>query len=346
MSLIVVFLRGGADGLALVPPVGEDAYHRLRPLTGLAAGLGTPLSGPHVLHPDLAALAPWWHAGQLSIVPAAGTPDATHSHFSAQDFLEHGGANVAGGWLGRWLQSGTREPLSAIAVGHAVPESLRGAPGAVALTDIRELLQPGGDDLAARVAELAVGDSLLSQASANVLSVRARLRQMAAAEAIPAAYPTTDFAQDLARIAALVRADVGVRVACLDLPGWDSHIAAESFLPERRTTLATGLAAFATDLGPLLAKTSIVVVTEFGRRCAENASLGTDHGRAGCAFVLGGGTPGGMVGDWPGLDHLDEPGDLPVTTDLRDVFTAVAARHGGCDPAQVFPGYQGHGLAI
>ena len=144
----------------------------------------------------------------------------------------------------------------------------------------------------------------------------------------------------------MVRADVGMRVARLDLPGWDSHIAAESFLPERRTTLATGLAAFATDLGPLLAKTSIVVVTEFGRCCAENASLGTDHGGAGCAFVLSGGTLGGMVGDWPGLDHLDEPSDLPVTTDLRDVFTAVAARQGGCDPALVFPGYQGHRLAI
>lgn len=342
----MVFLRGGADGLALVPPVGDDTYHHLRPLTGLATGLGTPLTGPHVLHPDLAALAPWWHEGQLGIVTAAGTPDATHSHFSAQDFLEHGGNNVAGGWLGRWLQSGAREPLSAIAIGSAVPESLRGAPGAVALTDIRELLQPGGEDLAARVAALAVDDPLLAQPSANVLAVRARLTRMAAAEATSAAYPTTEFAQNLARIAALVRADVGMRVACVDLPGWDSHIAAESFLPERRTTLATGLAAFATDLGPLLASTSIVVVTEFGRRCGENASLGTDHGRAGCAFVLGGGTPGGMVGAWPGLEQLDEPGDLPVTTDLRDVFSAVLNRHGGCDPAQVFPGFTPLNLKI
>lgn len=342
----MVFLRGGADGLALVPPVGDDTYHRLRPLTGLTAGLGTPLSGPHVLHPDLAALAPWWHEGHLAIVTAAGTPDTTHSHFHAQDFLEHGGNNVAGGWLGRWLQSGAREPLSAIAIGHAVPESLRGAPGAVALTDIRELLQPGGDDLAARVAALAVDDPLLFQPSANVLAVRARLTRMAAAEAKSAAYPTTDFAQNLARIAALVRADVGMRVACVDLPGWDSHIAAESFLPERLTTLATGLAAFATDLGSLLANTSIVVVTEFGRRCSENASLGSDHGRAGCAFVLGGGTPGGMVGTWPGLENLEDPGDLPVTTDLRDVFSAVLTRQGGFDPAQVFPEFIPHVVKI
>jgi uncharacterized protein (DUF1501 family) len=346
MTLIVVFLRGGADGWALVPPVGDDAYHRLRPLTGVAVGQGLPLAGPHVLHPDMLALAPWWQAGQLSIVTAAGTTDATRSHFSAQDFVEHGGTDVAGGWLGRWLQSGVSTPLAAIALGRELPESLRGAPGAVALTDLQDLLQPGGEALAARVAALAEGDALLAQASANVLAVRARLQRLALDEARAAAYPDTDFARDLARVAALVRADVGLRVACVDLNGWDSHIAAESFLPERRTTLAGGLAALAADLGPCLATTSIVVVSEFGRRCAENASLGTDHGRAGCALVLGGGTPGGIVGTWPGLAELEEPGDLPVTTDLRDVFTAVLARHGGCTPAQVFPGYRGQALAI
>ncbi len=346
MTLIVVFLRGGADGWALVPPVGDDAYHRLRPLTGLAAGQGLPLAGPHVLHPDMLALAPWWQAGQLSVVTAAGTADTTRSHFSAQDFVEHGGTNVAGGWLGRWLHSGVSTPLAAIALGRELPECLRGAPGAVALADMQDLLQPGGEALAARIAALAKRDPLLAQASANVLAVRARLQRVAVDEARTAVYPITDFARDLARAAALVRADVGLRVACIDLHGWDSHIAGESFLPERRTTLATGLAALAADLGPQLATTSIVVVSEFGRRCAENASLGTDHGRAGCALVLGGGTPGGIVGIWPGLEILEEPGDLPVTTDLRDIFSAVLARHGGCDATQVFPGHQGSAVVI
>lgn len=346
MTLVVVFLRGGADGFSLVPPVGEDAYFNLRALTGLGRNKGIPLTGPFVLHPDLAPLAPWWHAGQLAIAPAAGVPDTTRSHFFAQDFVEHGGSDVAGGWLGRWLQSGKSEPLAAIAFSQAVPESLRGAPSAVALTDLRALVQPGGDELAQRVARLAAGDRLLAQPSALLLDVRAKLQRLALDEATPAAYPTTDFARDLGRLAALIRADVGLRVACVDLAGWDSHIAAESYLPGMRTTLAAGLAAFATDLGPRLASTSIVVISEFGRRCGENASLGTDHGRAGCAFVLGGGTPGGIVGRWPGLDQLEDPGDLPVTTDLRDVFTAVLARHGGVDAATVFPHFAVSPLAV
>ncbi len=337
MAIVVVFLRGGADGLALVPPVGEDAYHALRPTTRLAPGQGIRLDRRFVLHPDLAALAPWWDRGALGIIPAAGIPEASRSHFVAQDWLEHGGEDVAGGWLGRWLHGGPRSALGAVAIGTALPESLRGAPGAVALSELAELAHPGGEDLARRMVALSANDQLLAAPAAEVLAVHERLARLS--PAAPTGYPATSFAQDLARVAGLIHADVGMRVACVDLGGWDSHIAMESLLSPLRRTLAEGLAAFARDLGPALATTSIVVVTEFGRRCAENASLGTDHGRAGCAFVLGGGTPGGIIGDWPGLDHLEEPGDLPVATDLRAVFLAVLARQGGAEAEIVFPGY-------
>ena len=336
MPVVVVFLRGGADGFALVPPVGEDAYHVLRPTTHLAAGLGVRLDNRFVLHPDLAALAPCWERGELSIIPAAGIPDDSHSHFVAQDWLEHGGDNVAGGWLGRWLNTQNRHPLGAVALGQMLPESLRGAPGAVALSDFSELARPGGEDLAHRLVELYATDPLLAAPAAEVLAVHERLRRLISRT--PVNYPDTPFAQHLGQVAALIHADVGMHVACVDLSGWDSHIAMESLLPPLRRSLAEGLAAFATDLGPSLQRTSVVVITEFGRRCAENASLGTDHGRAGCAMVLGGATPGGVIGRWPGLDHLEGPGDLPVGTDLRDVFCAVLTRHGGVDSQVVFPG--------
>jgi uncharacterized protein (DUF1501 family) len=105
--------------------------------------------------------------------------------------------------------------------------------------------------------------------------------------------------------------------------------------------LARGLSAFATDLGPALARTSVVVMSEFGRRVAENASLGTDHGRGGAMLVLGGGTAGGMHCRWPGLedDRLVGPGDLPVVHDYRDVLAAVLVRHGTPDASGVFPGH-------
>ena len=106
-------------------------------------------------------------------------------------------------------------------------------------------------------------------------------------------------------------------------------------------SLGTGLAAFAADLGPRLARTSVVVMTEFGRRVPENSALGTDHGRAGVMMVLGGGTAGGIRGSWPGLrgETLAGPGDLPVTTDYREVLAEMLGRLGPwVEPGSVFPG--------
>jgi uncharacterized protein (DUF1501 family) len=84
---------------------------------------------------------------------------------------------------------------------------------------------------------------------------------------------------------------------------------------------------FALDLGPLLDKTTVVVMTEFGRRIPENSALGTDHGRAGAWLVLGNGVSGGKVhAAWPGLkqEQLEGPGDLRVTTDYRNVLLELS----------------------
>ena len=108
--------------------------------------------------------------------------------------------------------------------------------------------------------------------------------------------------------------------------------------------LANGLAAFRHDLGARMATTTVVVMTEFGRRVAENASFGTDHGRGGVSFVMGGGVKGGRVlGGWPGLqpEILDGPGDLPVTNNYRNILAPVLARHGATPDglASIFPDF-------
>jgi len=105
--------------------------------------------------------------------------------------------------------------------------------------------------------------------------------------------------------------------------------------------LARGLAAFRQDLGPRMATTTVVVMTEFGRRVGENTAFGTDHGRGGAMFVLGGGIRGGRVlGGWPGLqpETLEGPGDLPVWNNYRNILAPILARHGAADSlAEVFP---------
>ncbi len=354
-ALVAVFLRGGADGLTLVPPVGDDDYQRARPSLAVRARDGLALDGFFALHPDLAELLPHFARGELAIVHACGSDDDTRSHFEAQDLMEHGGTSVAGGWMGRWLRACEAQrpsALQALALGAQVPESLRGAPNATALENLDEL-RPGDDteELRTALRELYAKDELLGASAHDALAAAARVGELARLPYEPApgaAYPTSSdgeiaqvFGRRLAQIAQLVKARVAVRAATLDLDGWDSHFVQATVMASRMRALALGLSAFARDLGPQLATTSVVVMTEFGRRVGENGSLGTDHGRGGAFFVLGGGTRGGVHCRWPGLDRseLIGPGDLPVAHDYRDALAGVLARHGAGDRlARIFPG--------
>ena len=137
-TLVVIFLRGGADGLTLVAPVADDAYHRARPTLRVAERDGVRLDDVFALHPKLSPLAPLWAGGELAIVHSVGSEDATRSHFEAQDLMEHAGT-AGGGWLGRFLRFRTaarRGALSAVAFGTELPAALRGAPSATVLESL------------------------------------------------------------------------------------------------------------------------------------------------------------------------------------------------------------------
>ena len=362
-ALVVVFLRGGADGLSLVAPTGDPAYQRARPILALKPGAGHRLDARFELHPLLAPLAPFFAAGQLAVVHACGSDDNTRSHFVAQDLMDHGGATVAGGWLGRFLRhtqgDGGLGVLDAVNLGAAVGECLRGAPTATALTALSELGDDGDPRLLAGLAALTGGDALLGGPALTALAANRRLEELRRAPDLPAhgaSYPTAaphggvaaDFGARLRLVARLLKGGVGLRAACVDLDGWDSHFVQDTVLPPRLTALGAGLAAFATDLGADLERVSVVVCSEFGRRVAENTSLGTDHGRGGACLVLGGGVRGGVHGAWAGLegDALAGPGDVPVLNDYRDVLWPVLQRHGASAADAVFPGFASRPLAL
>jgi uncharacterized protein (DUF1501 family) len=348
-TLVVLFLRGGADGLALVPPVGDDGYHRARPRIAIAAHDAIRLDDRFGLNPRLAALEWLYREGQLVVVPACGSEDDTRSHFEAQDLMEHGGADVGGGWLGRWLRqrgSAGAGALTALAFGTAVPESLRGAPSATALRAFSDLgLGAAAERLTQQLGPLYAGDVLLADASRDAFDALNRLASLRESNYQPAngaVYGNDDLALELRRLAQLIKADLGLEAACLDVPGWDTHFLQATSMEPLMARLASGLSGLATDLGSRLASTSIVVMTEFGRRVQENSSLGTDHGRGSVMLVLGGGVQGGVHGRWPGLDDdvLVGPGDVPVAQNFRDVLAAVLARHGHFRADVVFPGHR------
>jgi uncharacterized protein (DUF1501 family) len=159
-------------------------------------------------------------------------------------------------------------------------------------------------------------------------------------------YPKGSFATGMMQIAQLIKAEVGLEVACVDVGGWDTHSnegGAQGQLARLLGEFGQTLAAFYNDLGDRTKNVTVVTMSEFGRRAQENGSGGTDHGHANAMFLLGGGIKGGKVyGDWPTLaaDKLAAPGDLALTTDYRDILAELVTRRLG-NPAieQVFPNY-------
>ncbi len=360
-TLVVLFLRGGADCMSLFVPFAEDAYHRERPNLAFSPSKSLRLDDRFALNPMLAPLMPAHKEGKLAVVHAVGSDDKTRSHFEAMSAMERGlandGAGPTNGWLARYLSVTEAEgdsPLRAVALSSVMPNSLRGATHAVAMETIDEFkLETFGVDSNQAFKSLtglyAMHGDEVAQAGQDTLSVLDTLRKLdksAEKTLNEAKYPNTDLGESLRQTAMLIRADVGLEVAAMDMGGWDTHVAQGTtggLIAGLVTNLGASVSAFAQDLGERMNSVTLVVMTEFGRRLRENNGFGTDHGRAGAMVVLGGGVRGGrVVAKWPGLEasQLDDVGDLRVTTDYRDVLSEVLSRRMGVQkPNEVFEGY-------
>ena len=363
--VVAIFQRGAVDGLNVIVPYGEKTYYDARPTIavpapGSAENAAIDLDGFFGLHPSLSSVLPYFKDSSAAFVHAAGSPDATRSHFDAQDFMESGTPGVKSttdGFLCRALAEripAKPSPLRAVAVSPALPRILSGSAGAVAMTSISEFGIRAGEATAAVSESL---ESMYQEAVAGALGGTAKesfdaVRILKAADPGKIAaengadYPKSPFGNALKQIAQLIKADVGLEIAFTDVGGWDTHAGeggAQGQLSNRLKDYAQTIAAFAKDLGSRMGDVTLVTMSEFGRTVKENGNRGTDHGHANFMLLLGGGVKGGKIyGKWPGLDssHLYENRDLVVTTDFRDVFAEILAKRlaiGNLKP--VFPGY-------
>ena len=365
--LVALFQRGAMDGLNVVVPFGEPAYYRMRPSiaipqpsrTGELSALD--LDGFFGLHPSLQALQPLFHDRQLAIVQAVGSPDNTRSHFDAQDYMESGTPGVKStedGWLNRYLQQQKEEqssPFRAIAMGQQMPRMLQGTAPALAIPDIRQFqvmapgqmagaMSGGFEALYAQTVDHALRGT--GQETFEAIDMLKKIRQQNYQPANGAQYPKGRFAQSLQQIAQMIKGNIGLEVAFLDLGGWDHHVnegSVQGQLSNLLREFGDSLAAFHKDMGETMRDVTLVTMSEFGRTAAENGNRGTDHGHANCMFVLGGDVLGGKVyGKWPGLEreHLYEGRDLNVTTDFRQVLGELVQIHLGNNQLKyVFPGF-------
>jgi len=359
--LIAIFQRGAADGLNIVVPHGDADYYRLRPSIAIprpnSADLAAiDLDGQFGLHPRLAPLKPFWDNKSLAVVHACGSPDATRSHFDAQDYMESatpGVKSTSDGWLNRYLAVTdlAHNPLRGVALARQMPRSLQGPAPALAIGSVGGFAVRGGAAQSFEAAYVRAADSVLAQSSAEAFDAMRTLQRATAnrpATETRVDYPRSPFGQALQEIASIAKADVGLEVAFAESTNWDHHVnegGSAGQLALRVDDLAQGIAALAADLGDRLADTVILTMSEFGRRAAQNGNGGTDHGHGNAMFLIGGPVRGGRVyGRWPGLapESLYDGRDLAVTTDFRDVFADVVTGHLGADRAvlaRIFPGY-------
>ncbi len=357
--LVCVYQRGAADGLNLVVPHGDANYYSNRPNIAIAqpgqTGGAIDLDGFFGLNPNMASLKPIYDNGDLAIVHAVGSPDPSRSHFEAQDFMEFGtpGVNTTpDGWLNRYLSTLSAPASTFQGVGFGqVQLALQGDYPVVGMNSIEGYdlnTHPTDEDpLRAAITGLFNQSASIDTASNNIL---ASVDELKAADpgsiAVDngAEYPPSPFGGDMQQVAQLIKSGIGLQVACVDVGGWDHHDQLEAAMTPLSTDFADTLAAFYTDLGANISGVTVVTMTEFGRRVAENASLGTDHGHGSVMFAMGGGVNGGQViADWPGLAAQNlYNGDLAITTDYRTVLSdALVNRLSATDLTTVFPGFDG-----
>lgn len=365
-TVIVIFQRGGCDGLNTIIPHGDDEYYNLRPSIGIskpgtASDSAIDLDGFFGLHPSLAPLHSIYQAGHLAVLPTVHYSNASRSHFSSQDFIESGVTDIGltDGWLNRHIASSSNSGiLRAVSIG-GLAHSLRGDASVATVNNLKDFSQSSSlsDAYVTRLEH--VFNQVVSPAEKNRhllhehgrvmldnLSVLSKMDPDNYQPSGGANYPASGFGAHLVQIAQLVKENVGLEVATVSTGGWDTHSnqgGSAGVHASRLADFASGIQALYTDLQSHMDEILIVTMTEFGRTALQNASGGTDHGNASTWFVAGNRVRGGIHGSWPGLqpDQLYQGRYLAHTVDYRDVLSEVISVHLG-NPAgvsSIFPGY-------
>ena len=374
--LVVVFLRGGVDGLNIGPPLaGADRglYESKRPRIAVpvaGANAALPLDGRFGLHPGAAALQGLFQDKKLAIVHAAGLTSDTRSHFDAMQFMELGtpdNKSSTTGWLTRHLQTAGNLPgqiiMPALAVGNLQPSWLLGSQESIGMTTPSDFTLGGhwkyGEWQRGTLRRMyESSESWLHQAGIQTLDALSVVESASPGTYTPgngAVYPTTGFGRSLQTVAQVIRMQLGLQVATLDLGGWDTHEyqgdGGTGYFFDKLAELGNAISAFLLDLSndngtDHTKRITVVVMSEFGRSFQENASRGTDHGHGNVVLVAGGAVNGGQVyGDWPGLatEQLYDRRDLAITTDYRRVLSEILIRRlGNPKLGAIFPGYQAY----
>ncbi|MBU6330167.1 MAG: DUF1501 domain-containing protein [Acidobacteria bacterium] len=359
--LVVLYLRGGFDGLSALVPISDSAYYAARPTVAVPAASALPINADWGLHPAFTQIKALHTAGRAAFVPAVGAPFVDRSHFNAQALTEIGigsATSFSSGWLARYLTAtaGTNESaLRAFGAGACTPDSLAGsfAPSASGLASLGLQTGTGANSNNEDAVSLTRMLNRMYRSSSNSLLKAQALSAIDALNtvgstlttAVPPRNLSTGLGADLFPIAKLINSGFPLEVATADLANFDFHAAMGSATNTKGAQYAlfaqldAAIGAFFAYLGTNASRVTLVTMSEFGRRVAENSSGGTDHGHATTMMVFGGGVSAGVKGSWPGLtERID--GDVIIANDYRTVLAEIIGkRMRSVSLSTVFPGF-------
>ncbi len=370
-TLIVIFQRGGCDGLNCVVPFADPEYYNLRPTIAIPhpdsgdPRATLPLNNFFGLHPSLAPLLEIFKAGDLAVMPTVHYPNGNRSHFDSEIIIESGARDkLLDGWLNRHLNhsSPTGNPhLRAIGFGNEIPHSLRGEAPVSIFNDISDFsFTSDSDSDSFRNRLRQVYEQPVDPDNNNRKSLHKQglilfdnldfLETLKPDDYEPengAQYPNSNYGRQLMQTAMLIKQGVGLETATLDFGGWDTHsnqggAQTGGYQARRLQEFASGIKALYSDLGGLMNDVVILTMTEFGRTARENGSGGTDHGNAAAWFAIGHPINSGIFGAWPGLnpENLYRGRYLSHTLDFRDIFAEIIGLHlNNPNLETVFPDY-------
>jgi uncharacterized protein (DUF1501 family) len=365
--LVSIFLNGGIDALNVLFPAGDPAYYSLRPNLAIPQTQGTAFLEDERLrwHPQAGALATLHAEGKVSVLQAIGYDNSDKSHFTARHYYEVGqtDARLRTGWLGRYLDMiGVQDnPVQGLTLDQVLHPAIATAKVPVATLQGADqyLFAPpaGAHPLEASMLQMAANigaahrsstDPGLKQAGQTAYDSHHLYYQLGSFKygfASPVAYPssTDPFPRRLAGLAAMIAGGMPVRVVGLTMGRFDTHAGQAAALNRDLGLVSASLLSFQRDLEARKIDDRVLVHvwSEFGRRGAENASGGTDHGGGGIGFLIGSKVSGKQIGSHPGITGgLDSQGNLKPSADFRAVYSAILEQWLDVDANAVIPNVQ------
>ena len=352
--LVLVTLYGGNDGLNTLIPLDAGPYLSGRGTLAYQGGEALGLGEGFGLHPNMTGLKSLWDSRRLAIVRGVGYPSPSRSHFRSQDIWSS--AVPSGyertGWIGRWYDKVSNDPLGLAAISSAAPRSFNGSTGNGVVIDTVNTKQGPAADVVAAMAMLNRADDSMGALAARVRATGNDLGrveqvfrpmlasqpstpiQAATLESPNAARAGNALTDQLNIVARLIKADAPTRVYAVSLGGFDTHANEKANHANLMGILDKAISGFVQVMAgdPRGQQVTIAVMSEFGRRVAANGSGGTDHGTAAPVLIAGPSVKGGFYGDPPLLTDLDQ-GDLKFTTDFRRIYATLLSGVLGADPA-------------